>query len=503
MKIKKILSALGALALGVGIAVIAVPVAAQAHTPSASADCQNLTVNLTQYQAEVPAKDAEGYTETKWVKHHEADTHKEWLYKQHQTGKEKWLDYFDWNPGQGWYYADQTRTVEDSPAWDEFKWAKNDPGHNWDSTGETRWVETKAAQPAKTNTVVVTIDGVQVDSQNFGTSFSNVYSLGNKYVAHTWTVTVDAHDGTQYDWTKSGTSTPCEIPVVEANHGATIVGSCGAATVTLTNAQNENEANQAASFVIYVDGTFYSAPAVAGGQSEVVNLTFAEDTGDHIVTVRTGPIQGDEFVAEATVSSDCEPNIVTVDPVEPQWIDPCGPDNGYWSYENGEGYSFNALPTGELILTADEGYAFPEGQTTWWQEHDSGEACPLTVIEDEILAPTFDDQCGFVNDKVNLPDDTELVTYEIAWSEDGNTATVTAIPAEGYTFPEETVTVWEHTFTDEACPTPATPEKPQGGLADTGVDPSIGTWVVMAVLLIAAGGAFALNNHRRNRRTAE
>jgi len=42
-------------------------------------------------------------------------SHTEYLYKQHVTGKEKWRDSLTWNPGIGWYYAGETRTVIDVP----------------------------------------------------------------------------------------------------------------------------------------------------------------------------------------------------------------------------------------------------------------------------------------------------------------------------------------------------------------------------------------------------
>lgn len=42
-------------------------------------------------------------------------SHTEYLYKQLITGKQKWLDSLTWNPGLGWYYAGETRTVVDVP----------------------------------------------------------------------------------------------------------------------------------------------------------------------------------------------------------------------------------------------------------------------------------------------------------------------------------------------------------------------------------------------------
>lgn len=72
---QKVLSSLGAFALvaaASATAVVAAPLAASAHTPSVSSTCEALSVNLTNYAATVPGKDAvpdktvsDGYV--KWV----------------------------------------------------------------------------------------------------------------------------------------------------------------------------------------------------------------------------------------------------------------------------------------------------------------------------------------------------------------------------------------------------------------------------------------------------
>lgn len=107
------------------------------------------------------------------------------------------------------------------------------------------------------------------------------------------------------EWTTVTVETDCTPNEVPANAVASITAVCGAATITLTNPQAEWNINQTASFVIYVDGSFYSAHAVVADDSETVNLTFPEDSGDHTVQVRTGPAFGDELLDEATVTSDC------------------------------------------------------------------------------------------------------------------------------------------------------------------------------------------------------
>lgn len=71
--------------------------------------------------------------------------------------------------------------------------------------------------PNQTNTIVVTIDGVQVYSDlNFGTSDSGSRPNGagwSQAVDHTWSVVVGA-PGTQFDFSFSGTQVACQPPEV-------------------------------------------------------------------------------------------------------------------------------------------------------------------------------------------------------------------------------------------------------------------------------------------------
>lgn len=60
------------------------------------------------------------------------------------------------------------------------------------------------------NEVTVTIDGTQVDDQQFGASFNQTYPLGDQYAAHTYEVKVNAWDGKQYDLDKSGSLDACK-----------------------------------------------------------------------------------------------------------------------------------------------------------------------------------------------------------------------------------------------------------------------------------------------------
>lgn len=114
-------------------------------------------------------------------------------------------------------------------------------------------------------------------------------------------------------------------PPAAANPGGSIVATCGAATVTLTNSLDGVPSRLTASAVVYVDGEFHEALTAEAGVDAVnaVPITFAEDSGQHTVMLRTGAAFGDELIAEATVESDCVlPPVVEPPVVEPPVIEP-------------------------------------------------------------------------------------------------------------------------------------------------------------------------------------
>lgn len=72
-----------------------------------------------------------------------------------------------------------------------------------------------------TNNVKVVIDNTQVVDEWFGYSWSRTVSLGDKTVAHTWKVVIDAA-GYNYDKTFTGTSTPCTPPPPSVDAAAAV-----------------------------------------------------------------------------------------------------------------------------------------------------------------------------------------------------------------------------------------------------------------------------------------
>jgi LPXTG-motif cell wall-anchored protein len=152
--------------------------AASAHTPSISASCEALTVNLSNFQPIIPGRDAV--------------THTEYLFEHAPNGKymTRWESDRNWNAqgnpnSTGWRLVDplQTRTVTD-----------------------------EAATPRKANHVTVTINGAAVADTDFGASYNETFAFANKYQANTWSVTWTAYDDSQYSGSRTGTSSACALP---------------------------------------------------------------------------------------------------------------------------------------------------------------------------------------------------------------------------------------------------------------------------------------------------
>lgn len=193
-----------------------------------------------------------------------AVTKTEYLYKQLVTGKEKWMDSLTWNPGLGWYYAHQERTTEVTPA-----------------------------QPA------VGTPTIWVDQPNpyYVPEVPGVPAVGEPTISTPNPDYVEARTETV-----EHPAVTCPAPPA---HNANGKATCGAWDITLYNVQAEGYKNQTASYVVYIDGKFNAAYAVAANKTEAISGTFPEDSGNHQVIVRSGPAQGDKIVFSLDVTSDC------------------------------------------------------------------------------------------------------------------------------------------------------------------------------------------------------
>lgn len=501
MKFKNKLAALalvGAL-IGGGVATTAGTGSAEAHDNTASATCSALTVNAVYYETKpgkgeptltvnnpdykpaVPGVPAVGYptisveiANPNYVPGKDgvpAVTKTEYLYKQLVTGKTKWMDSLTWNPGLGWYYAGESRTTEVTPAvpavpavgtpttWvDQPNPAYVPAVPEIPAVGEpTKIIDNPeyVAPNAEPNSVKVWIDGVVVEDKFFGTNYSRVFDFGNKYVAHDWKVQITAwNDPTgSKGWTKTrtGTSTPCEIPVVGPKHNANGEATCGAYSITLYNQQGEYESAQTASFVTYIDGKFASTYAVAGGKQQTITGTFPEDSGNHQIIVRTGPAQGDEFVFSLDVTSDCVPPKPEPKVTEGEWSKP--------------------------VVTCDNTVGDKidierEVTTTPWKLVD-GQWVPDTE-----------------NAKIETEKDTYTVTAEDIKALD---CAVVVPPTEE---PKPTAT-------PTPAPKPVVAENTDGALAATGGDPVVTLWALTGGAMMVALGALSVLLAARRRQLAK
>ncbi len=84
--------------------------------------------------------------------------------------------------------------------------------HTPDVTADCTTLSVKLwAYSKKSNELTVTVDGKEVESTTFERQLTRSYDL-DPTQDHTWTVSVDASDGRQYDYEQSGSTRACETP---------------------------------------------------------------------------------------------------------------------------------------------------------------------------------------------------------------------------------------------------------------------------------------------------
>jgi LPXTG-motif cell wall-anchored protein len=227
--------------------------------------------------------------------HHEAVTHTEWKYSKHGGWGFIWVDndtfkYIkgdgtgtDEKPRYGEFYerTQHTREVTDTEAWDEVVVVTE----AWDEK-----VIDVEAQPAQGEPTI------EIENPD--------------YVA-AWTEDVP-------DIEHPAVICEEEPVVAPANPQAEAHAVCGAADVWLHNPLDQEADEQlTASFIIELDGEFYGAYAVAADESELVEFTFAEDTGEHTIEVFQAGTSEYGSIGSWTVPSDCQQPPIE-EPEEPQ-----------------------------------------------------------------------------------------------------------------------------------------------------------------------------------------
>jgi hypothetical protein len=304
-------AAVVALALGLGGALVTTT-AASAHTPSVTSDCQTLSVSLTQYAAQQAA--VAGTSTTSYQRY-------SWTGGRTDTAPTEIPPSSNWQANTSNYKGEPLDTAFQASTGNNASW------FFWDST-----VTTTAGTPAKTNTVTVTIDGVVVETAEFGQSFAKQYSLGDKYVAHSYSVAVVAHDdpGRSRGWTRTftGTSKPCARPDVTVPVQLTYMTACAVDSTNTWRFRNPTSTpvtlslSDGASHVAAPGDTFYETPrsnttltATWGGPGTgiVAGSTVKASGVDEVSDACAGPkpdtaVENGEW---SVVSTDCATREIT------------------------------------------------------------------------------------------------------------------------------------------------------------------------------------------------
>jgi len=265
----------GAALLASGAAVIAVAAPASAHTIEASATCEALTVDLSNYAASQPGKDAV-YHEWDETVHHDAVgtptiTIPNPDYKPAVDAVPGSWEKYTWTaphgtpsappPSAGWHDVGTTSDTKGSttdtilntggkgyfyfltlqapvpaqPAVGEPTITVPNPDYVAPSDEVVHHKDLiSAAVEPKTNHVSVTIDGASAADEDFSTSYQHVFTFSDKYTAHTWAVDVTAWDNAAYSFHRTGTTTPCSKPV-EGVPTITVTGPTCEAGYSLVN----------------------------------------------------------------------------------------------------------------------------------------------------------------------------------------------------------------------------------------------------------------------------
>lgn len=382
--------AVGALASSLGVVAFVAAPAANAHTPSVSATCSQLSVDLQNYRDSVPGKDAVTGTpgqqyvaptyETVVVTLPVPATYvQEWLYIQHETGKLKWMPE-GWNGivhgqdhGQGWHYIQpeqrrDTETVLTKPIPAVTKQVQTSPGQPYIAP-----TLGTPAVPAKVNTVKVTIDGKSVEDTTFGSSFVKTYDFSDKTVAHTWRVQVAAWDDARYNVDQSGTTTPCVAPVVVI-HTVTAPPAANPATCeadgTLPALPTSNDYTFAWDRSFNGPGTYTATATASAGR------IFEEGVKTSFKIVVPAQLGGEQ----------CLPSVVIIDvqPAAPTFHDVCGTaDDATMLPSDTQDYAYSKVVNGAVttvtVTSANKHSKFAEGVVTKWTHSFTDEACPTST----------------------------------------------------------------------------------------------------------------------------
>lgn len=573
MKIRKFIAgaAVAVLAtLGVGLTAQS----ASAHTPTASATCEALTVDATYYETKPGTPESGTPTITK------ANPD----YKPATEGTASVWAVFSPNDSQGTFQGPPTYPTDARGTWQvkgELPGGHAGPnGVYQNGNGNGSWFYRAAAIPGTPavgepnitvpnpdykpatpgdnapNTVVVTIDGTQVVSTTFGSSYHNVIPFSDKTVAHTWSVTITAWNDPQgYNgWTKtiSGTTTPCvtEVPPVDFDKlSGTITVDCEAETVTFT-AKNENDV--AVTFLTQFDANGDGTPDSGDGfevganasDTSVYDFSLFEPNSTLTAYLLVADGEGTHEVAksaEFTTKSCAE---VPPAPANPTAVitavcgaadivltNPVGENANQLTASfvvkvDGKVYDTPAVVAGEsqeihLTFPEDSGdhtvEVFQAGTSEWKSiaKKTVKSDCILPQPKDKVTngdwsKPVFDCKSE-AGDEVAIERTVTTTPYKLVegeWVLDTENAKTTTEDGT-YTVTAEDIEALDCAVvvppTEQPKPTPSTTPAPPitGGLAATGGDPLVTLWALSGGALMVALGALAVVFEARRRQLAK
>lgn len=248
------------------------------------------------------------------------------------------------------------------------------------------------AYSKKSNDLTVTVDGKEVESTTFQRELTRSYDL-DPTQDHTWTVSVDASDGRQYDYDQSGSTRACETPDAPVQVGVYVYPKIDPAQP----AAWENSGPQK-----IVTGTEVALPEKPWDRAWVVQPLDLED-----VSEVARAIQPDVDTADLCTAWAVQQDLVDL----PGGLDDLPTDIRY-------------SPDGEHLGE------FPEGTLVAWDHQDLADllpedACdtprpgtPASPVAPEVdvvtpAVPAAVEVCGTELTKQDLPAESEDVRYEL------------------------------------------------------------------------------------------
>lgn len=197
-----------------------------------------------------------------------------------------------------------------------------------------------------------------------------------------------------------------------------------------------------------IDGVTWNIGAVIGGKATAT------------ATTTSGHVFADGTTSKSWEFSFTNEPCPIAAPIAPTFTEQCGlAGDAVVLPADAEHVSWNIVgdpKVGGLVTVtavADAGYAFPADAQTVFTYTFTNEPCPPTVIA-LVGAPTAINLCGSADDAVVLPPVTEHMTWVVDGDPKlGGTVTVTAVADEGFAFEKDAKTTFEFAFDDAPCPT--------------------------------------------------